>query len=197
MVKNLFFILLFSSFLFSSCKDCAPGEGDDKEKKMKSEKLASSAITVDDLKAKGKEFIGKEVTVKGTITHICHTSGKKMHIIGTDKKFSVKVETNGTPFDIKLESSQKQEIEVVGILREIKLGEHKDAEGHDHKDGEAHEHKEGEAHDHKDCKGHKDGEAHDHKDGEAHDHKDGEGHNSTDACGNSGYVIEYKSHKLL
>ena len=163
MVKNLFFILVFSSFLFFSCKDCQHG-GDDKE--TKSEKLASSVITVDVLKAKAKEFIGKEVTVKGTIIHICHHSGKKMHIIGSDKKFSVKVETTGTPFDVKLEESQKQEVEVVGIFREIKIEEHKEGEEHDHKDGE-----------------------------EEHEHKDAEGHNTTDACEGSSYMIEYKSHK--
>lgn len=80
----------------------------------------SSAMGVEDVLAKAEENVGKEITVRGLVTHTCKHSGRRCFIVGADGKTSIRVEAKGEigGFNRELIGS---EIIVKGILRENKL----------------------------------------------------------------------------
>lgn len=91
-------------------------------KQKKDEKSAEVVVlTVDELQSQGKDLLGKEVMVKGTVTHVCKESGARCFVMGSTEEVSIRIEAG------KIGSfSQEQmgsEIEVRGILQEVKLDE--------------------------------------------------------------------------
>jgi hypothetical protein len=78
-------------------------------------------FTVDQIQEKGKELVGKEVIVKGTVTHVCKESGARCFVMGSNEDVSIRIEAG------KIGSfSQEQmgsELQVRGILQEVKLDE--------------------------------------------------------------------------
>lgn len=89
-------------------------------KQKKDEKSAELAVlTVDDLQSQGKDLVGKEVIVKGTVTHVCKESGARCFIMGSTEDVSIRIEAG------KIGSfSQEQmgsDIQVRGILQEVQL----------------------------------------------------------------------------
>jgi hypothetical protein len=78
-------------------------------------------LTVDQIQEKGKELVGKEVIVKGTVTHVCKESGARCFVMGSNEDVSIRIEAG------KIGSfSQEQmgsELQVKGILQEVKLDE--------------------------------------------------------------------------
>ena len=55
----------------------------------------ASAMTVEDVLAKAEESVGKEITVKGLVSHTCKHSGRRCFIVGADGKTSIRVEAKG------------------------------------------------------------------------------------------------------
>jgi hypothetical protein len=90
-------------------------------KQKKDEKSQVVVLTVDELQAQGKDLVGKEVMVKGTVTHVCKQSGARCFIIGRTEDVSIRIEAG------KIGSfSQEQmgsEIQVHGTLQEVQLDE--------------------------------------------------------------------------
>lgn len=80
----------------------------------------ASAMNVEDVLAKAEENVGKEITVKGLVSHTCKHSGRRCFIVGADGKTSIRVEAKGDigGFNRELIGS---DIVVKGILRENKL----------------------------------------------------------------------------
>ncbi len=106
-------IILSLAFLFS----CSNGT-----KQKKDEKSANIiALTVDELESQGKDLVGKEVIVNGTVTHVCKENGARCFIIGSTEDVSIRIEAG------KIGSfSQEQmgsDIQVRGILQEVQLDE--------------------------------------------------------------------------
>lgn len=107
--------MLFLSFaLLFSCNNAS--------KQKKEEKAAELvAMTVDQIQEKGKELVGKEVIVKGLVTHVCKESGARCFVMGSTEDVSIRIEAG------KIGSfSQEQmgsELQVRGILQEVKLDE--------------------------------------------------------------------------
>lgn len=85
----------------------------------KSTELA--VMTVDQLQENGKDLVGKEVTVKGTVSHVCKESGARCFLMGSTEDVSIRIEAG------KIGSfGQEQmgsEIQVRGILQEVQLDE--------------------------------------------------------------------------
>lgn len=112
-MKKSVLILLSLAMLFSCINQ------------SKSKKDAKSAelvvLTVDEIQTKGKDLIGKEVVVKGTVTHVCKESGARCFVMGSTEDVSIRIEAG------KIGSfSQEQmgsDIQVRGILQEVKLDE--------------------------------------------------------------------------
>jgi len=112
MKKSLW--LLFGLVVWFSCTN--------QNKQKKEEKSTELVVlTVDELQAQGKELVGKEVMVKGTVTHVCSNSGARCFIMGSTEDVSVRIEAG------KIGSfSQEQigsEIQVRGTVAEVQLDE--------------------------------------------------------------------------
>ena len=142
MLRNLFVVAVV--VLFFSCA----GNTDKKEESettkisdsIKTAKTSEAQIySVDDIKLKKDELMGKEVSVKGTVTHICRHSGKRMHLVGGDEKFVIKVESTDISFDAAWEKEGK-EITVTGVLAELSAeSEAEEAEHHAEENAKAKE----------------------------------------------------------
>lgn len=78
-------------------------------------------MTVDQLQENGKTLVGKEVMIKGVVTHVCSNSGARCFIMGSTEDISIRIEAG------KIGSfGQEQmgsEIQVRGILQEVQLDE--------------------------------------------------------------------------
>ena len=62
-------------------------------KQKKDEKSADVVVlTVDELQAQGKDLVGKEVMVKGTVTHVCKESGARCFVMGSTEDISLRIE---------------------------------------------------------------------------------------------------------
>lgn len=76
-------------------------------------------MTVDQLQEDGKTLVGKEVMIKGVVTHVCSNSGARCFIMGSTEDISIRIEAG------KIGSfGQEQmgsEIQVRGILQEVQL----------------------------------------------------------------------------
>ena len=80
------------------------------------------AVSVEDMLAKAETLVGKEVVLKGKISHTCKHSGRRCFVVGKDGKTSIRVEAKGNigGFNRELIGS---EIAIKGILRENRLSE--------------------------------------------------------------------------
>lgn len=78
------------------------------------------ALYVEEILKDAEAKVGKEVTVKGFITHTCKHSGRRCFVMGNDQKTSVRVEAKGNigGFNRELVGS---EVAIKGILRENRL----------------------------------------------------------------------------
>jgi hypothetical protein len=112
-MKKTLIVILGLAFLLS----CSNQNTQKKEEKN----TASVVLTVDELLAQGKDLVGKEVIVKGTVTHVCKESGARCFVMGSNEDISLRIEAG------KIGSfSQEQmgsDIQVSGILQEVKLEE--------------------------------------------------------------------------
>lgn len=86
----------------------------------KTEVSVTGAKAVEDVLAEAEECVGKEITVRGFVTHTCKHSGRRCFLVGKDQKTSIRVEAKGEigGFNRELIGS---EIVVKGVLRENKL----------------------------------------------------------------------------
>ncbi len=108
-MKNLVILFLSLTLLFS-CNT---------SNQKKSTELV--LMTVDQLQEKGKDLVGKEVLVKGLVTHVCKESGARCFLMGSTEDASIRIEAG------KIGSfGQEQmgsELQVRGILQEVQLDE--------------------------------------------------------------------------
>ena len=112
MKKSVLF--LFSMVVLLSCTNQSKQKKDAKSAEM-------AVLTVDEIQSQGKDLVGKEVLVKGTVTHVCKESGARCFVMGSTEDISIRIEAG------KIGSfSQEQmgsDIQVRGILREVQLDE--------------------------------------------------------------------------
>jgi hypothetical protein len=88
----------------------------------KDEKSAEIAVmTVDQLQERGKDLVGKEVMVKGTVTHVCKEAGARCFIMGSTEDVSLRIEA-GTIGSFSPEQ-MGSDIQVRGVVREVQLDE--------------------------------------------------------------------------
>ena len=112
-MKNVFFLLAISAFLFVNNTGCNGGDSSAND----STKVDSSKITVTDFLNNAEKWAGKDVTINGTVSHCCRHSGKKMFVFGTDPEQTIKINAGGevSAFDINLEGT---DVEVTGTVVE-------------------------------------------------------------------------------
>lgn len=110
-MKKLF-ILLFISLIFSACQSDAPKE----EATMDEPAIEAVTISFDQFKVDPEQYVDKYVKIEGTCVHTCKHGGKKMHMVGADPDYTVKVLASETVpmFDKELEGSK---VTVEGYVR--------------------------------------------------------------------------------
>ncbi|MFA6233915.1 MAG: hypothetical protein WC824_06975 [Bacteroidota bacterium] len=104
------FALAIIAMLFTACGQKQDGENAD----------AGDIMTVSQLLAGPEKFIGKEITLIGTVTHVCKEGGRRIHI--TDLKPNVKIRIEAPKdmpsFARELEGS---DVVVTAVLRETRI----------------------------------------------------------------------------
>lgn len=115
MMKKLALIFAFALFLFSC--------GNQKSTKQ-TETLAQAepevmVITVDDLYKNAADLADKEITVKGTVMHVCQQGGQRCFIMGSNEDVNIRIEA-GEKIGAFSQELMGSEIEVVGVLKEVK-----------------------------------------------------------------------------
>jgi len=112
MKKSL--ILILSLSVLFSCSN--------QNKQKKEEKKAELVVlTVDELLAQGKDLVGQEVMVKGTVTHVCKESGARCFVMGSTEDISLRIEAG--KIGSFAQEQMGSEIQVIGTLQEVKLEE--------------------------------------------------------------------------
>lgn len=112
-MKKALFALLAAAVLFS-CTSQSTQKKDEKQ-------VQTVVLSVDEVKTKGKDLVGKEVMVKGTVTHVCKEAGARCFIMGSTEDISLRIEA-GTIGSFTQEQ-MGGDIQVRGILREVQLSE--------------------------------------------------------------------------
>ena len=115
-MKKIIFSLFALFLIHYSCSNLS--------RKTANENLSEdlSEMTVDDFSEQIGDFVGKEVTMSGRVTHVCRHGGQRLFITGEDSSKTVRVTTgeNIPEFDISLEGSM---IVVKGIVKELIIDE--------------------------------------------------------------------------
>jgi len=111
-MKNLAYI--FAVLFVTACS------GPSKKQEATSAEVETVAkeiivMNVESLLADAKVYDGKEVMIKGMVTHVCKHSGKRLHLLGSDEKTRLRIEAGEIgQFERELEGS---DIVARGIFR--------------------------------------------------------------------------------
>ncbi len=113
-----FLVLLFAALILSACKSEAPKE----EPASEQAGVKAVSVTFDQFKTDPEPYVDKYIKMEGTCVHTCKHGGKKMHIVGEDPDYTVKVTASETVpmFDKELEGSK---VAVEGYVRVQRIDE--------------------------------------------------------------------------
>lgn len=78
-MKNLFLIAIIMA-IFSACNN----PQNKQESENKTAIAENTAISIDSFLTIAPDYIGKELTVKGTVDHVCQHGGKRVKIFGSN-----------------------------------------------------------------------------------------------------------------
>ncbi len=100
--------------LFFSC-------GNQKSKQAPDQVGESEAIvlTVDELYENASELAEKEIIVKGTVMHVCTHGGQRCFLMGSNEDINIRVEA-GEKIGAFSQELMGSELEIVGIIKEVK-----------------------------------------------------------------------------
>jgi hypothetical protein len=106
-MKNVFFLLVICTIILagSSCVN-------------KKVETATNKITVKQFLDSAEKWSGKDITISGTVSHVCREGGEKLFIFDEDPNAKVRINigANMSPFDVKLEGST---VEFAGTVVEF------------------------------------------------------------------------------
>ena len=122
MKKLYFFIVCLTvGTAFASCGNSRKQSEESSTTEQVDQKIdASKALYVEEILKNAEKEVGKEITLKGFVTHTCKHSGRRCFVMGNDQKTSIRVEAKGNigGFNRELIGS---ELVIKGILKENKL----------------------------------------------------------------------------
>lgn len=94
-----------------------------------------AVLTVDELYAKAPEMTDKEVIVKGTVMHVCKQGGGRCFLMGSNEDINIRVEA-GEKIGAFLQEQMGSELEIKGVLKEVKTEADTHNPGKEHGEGE-------------------------------------------------------------
>ena len=122
-MKKLYFFIaaLAVSVAFTSCGNSKKQSDESSATELAAQKIdVSKALYVEEILKNAEQEVGKEITLKGFVTHTCKHSGRRCFVMGNDQKTSIRVEARGNigGFNRELIGS---ELVIKGVLKENKL----------------------------------------------------------------------------
>ena len=111
--------VLLSLLVLFSCTNQSNQKKDEKSAEVK-------VLTVDELQAQGKDLVGKEVMVKGTVTHVCKEAGARCFVMGSTEDVSIRIEAGR--IGSFTQEQMGSDIQVRGTLKEVQIDENDLAE---------------------------------------------------------------------
>ena len=139
-MKKLSFVFAFAMLaLLTSCKQSTKQAV---ESAVQEAQQTALAVGIEDLLASADEYDGKEVVIKGMVTHVCKHGGQKCFVLAEDGETQIRINTSESidEFDMALEGST---VEFTGIFKVLtnteteELQEDHDAQEH-HANEQAH-----------------------------------------------------------
>lgn len=114
MKKNVLILFVLVGLLVACTNSQKKAEKDGSEETV--------TLSVNDFTSKAGDYVGQEIVIKGTVSHVCKHGGKRMFIFDDNEDNRVKIETGEgiSSFDASLEGS---DIEVKGVLKELVIDE--------------------------------------------------------------------------
>ena len=112
-MKKLFLFLFIPLFSVS----CTNQSSKQSENSDTSAQNVFVEVSIHDILADTESFLGKEISIKATVEHVCEHGGKKMFVFGESPEDKIKIipDQNMNSFEIELEGS---DVLVQGILIE-------------------------------------------------------------------------------
>lgn len=83
---------------------------------------APENVTIVQLKANPDDYIGKKISLTGTVSHVCRQGGQKMFVYQSQPDSLIRITTGPalTEFTIDMEGKK---VQVTGIFRQIRIDE--------------------------------------------------------------------------
>src|SRR5690554_2184404 len=141
-MKRIALIALIAAISFS----CGNQKSQKENSGENSEKVAV-VYSVDELYANTSDLVGKEVTVKGTVMHVCKQGGGRCFLMGSNEDFNIRIEA-GEKIGAFRQEQMGADLTVKGIFKVVRTeadahnpsGEHGGSEHeHDEAADEAHQ----------------------------------------------------------
>ena len=118
-MKKLF-LFLFIPLFFVSCTNQSPKQSENSDASSES---VIAEVNIHDLLADSEAFLGKSVSIKGTVDHVCEHGGKKMFVFGDSPEDRIKIipDNDMNSFEIELVGS---DVLVQGtLIEELRVDE--------------------------------------------------------------------------
>lgn len=119
-MKKVFFALIIIAGL-TACNQANKTQNNSVTEQTEKSEQNTAVITVDEMLDAASQYVDKEVTFKGFVTHTCSHSGKRCFLQG-DKDITIRVEAKGKIGGFNRELIGNQ-IAVTGTLKEKRLTE--------------------------------------------------------------------------
>ncbi len=113
-MKKVALVSIIALFAFA----CGQQAKKQETKTAEPEKVAV-VLTIDEVLEQAVELADQEVVVKGTVMHVCQHGGQRCFLMGSNEDITIRVEAGekiGT-FD---QEQMGSDLEIVGILKEVK-----------------------------------------------------------------------------
>jgi hypothetical protein len=130
-MKRLILLSFLGILLFGCSNQPRQNENETVEK-------SATVYSVDDLYANAAELEGKEITVKGTVMHVCKQGGGRCFLMGSNEDMNIRVEA-GEKIGAFNQEQMGSDLTISGILKEVRTetdahnpqGEHGGGEDHE------------------------------------------------------------------
>ena len=113
-MKKIALLAVIAVFIFS----CG-NQKSQSEKASEGAEKSAVVYSVDELYANAADFVGKEITVKGTVMHVCKQGGGRCFLMGSNEDFNIRVEA-GEKIGTFSQEQMGSDLTITGIFKEVK-----------------------------------------------------------------------------
>lgn len=128
-MKKIVLLSFIAAFLFS-CGQAPKTQ----ETKQDEPQVEAVVLSIDDLLAQATDLADKEVVVKGTVMHVCQEGGQRCFLMGSGENVTIRVEA-GEKIGAFKQEQMGSELQIVGILKEVKTEAEAHNPGAEHGEG--------------------------------------------------------------